>query len=79
MVVEKSNTIAANLHKVDERIKAACARVGRAPDEVSLVAVTKTRSIAEIIEAYRCGVRDFGENRVEEAGTKVPQRRGGRD
>ena len=75
MVVEKANTIAANLQIVDERIKAACARVGRAPEEVSLVAVSKTRSIAEIVEAYRCGARDFGENRVEEAGTKVPQLR----
>lgn len=64
--------IAANLAAVEERIAAACARAGRARSGVTLIAVTKTRSLAEIVAAYRCGVRDFGENRVEEAADKVP-------
>lgn len=64
--------IGANLVAVEERIAAACERAGRARGEVTLVAVTKTRSLAEIVAAYRCGVRHLGENRVEEAAEKVP-------
>mgnify|MGYP000667709418 CR=1 FL=1 len=64
--------IGANLAAVEECIAAACRRAGRARDEVTLVAVTKTRSPDEIVAAYRCGVRHFGENRVEEAAEKVP-------
>jgi len=57
--------IAANLEHIEARIVAACARAGRARSEVTLVAVSKTRPATEIIAAYRCGVRHFGENRVE--------------
>jgi pyridoxal phosphate enzyme (YggS family) len=64
--------IGANLAQVDERIAAACRRAGRDRSEVTLVAVTKTRSLAEIIAAYCCGVRHFGENRIEEAAEKAP-------
>ena len=67
--------IAANLQRVEKRIEEACARAGRRRDEVTLVAVTKTRSIQEIEIAYRCGLRHFGENRMEEAETKVPELR----
>jgi len=67
--------IPANLKRVQQRIEGACARVGRGRKEVTLVAVTKTRSIEEIRLAYRCGLRDFGENRVEEADLKVPELR----
>lgn len=56
--------IAANLAAVRERMAAACARAGRDPDGVRLVAVTKTVGPDEIRELYRLGVRDFGENRV---------------
>ncbi len=63
--------IGANLAVVEECIAAACRRAGRARSEVTLVAVTKTRSLDEIVAAYRCGVRHFGENRVEEAAEKV--------
>lgn len=40
--------------------------------EVTLVAVSKTRDIDEIMEAYSCGIRDFGENKVQEMMTKIP-------
>jgi pyridoxal phosphate enzyme (YggS family) len=63
--------IAANMQRVQARMQDACHRVGRAPDEVQLVAVTKTRSAEEIQAAYACGLRDFGENRVEEAEDKL--------
>ena len=65
-------TIGANLAAVEERIAAACRRAGRARAAVTLVAVTKTRSLDEIVAAYCCGVRHFGENRIEEAAEKVP-------
>ncbi|MBM3189202.1 MAG: YggS family pyridoxal phosphate-dependent enzyme [Chloroflexi bacterium] len=64
--------MSANLARVRERIARACSRVGRQPGEVTLVAVTKTRSPEEIIQAYQCGVRHLGENRVEEAEVKIP-------
>lgn len=56
--------IAENLARVRERIAAACSRVGRSPEEILLVAVTKTATPAQTAELYRLGVRDFGENRT---------------
>ncbi|MFO7918660.1 MAG: YggS family pyridoxal phosphate-dependent enzyme [Anaerolineae bacterium] len=72
---EETVNIESNLKEVRGNIAEACARVGRDPDEVTLVAVTKTRSMEEIKTAYDCGVRHFGENRIEEAEEKVPQLR----
>ncbi len=63
--------IAANLARVNERIISACQRSGRAHAEVTLVAVTKNVGVDLIQQAYECGVRDFGENRIQEARTKV--------
>ena len=57
---------ATRLAAVEERIAAACRAAGRAREEVTLVAVTKTRSDEEVLAAARCGLRDLGENRVEE-------------
>ncbi len=62
--------VAQNLGRVRERIEAACRRAGRRPDEVKLVAVSKTVSPERIREAFEAGVRDFGENRVQEAAAK---------
>ncbi len=59
-----SDAIAGNLASVQSRIAAACARAGRAAEDVTLVAVTKTVTPVEIAELYRLGIRDFGENRV---------------
>jgi pyridoxal phosphate enzyme (YggS family) len=63
--------LAENIQRVQERISAACAQVGRDPSGVTLVAVSKTFAPEIILEAYRLGLRDFGENRVEEAGEKI--------
>jgi len=60
-----------NLRRVQERIAAAAERAGRDPSEVTLVAVTKTHPPEVIRAAYELGLRDFGENRVEEAAGKV--------
>jgi len=64
--------IEANLRDVQRRIAEAADRGGRGPAEVTLVAVTKLRSIEDIKAAYELGVRHFGENRVHEAAEKIP-------
>jgi PLP dependent protein len=58
--------IAENTGRVRERIRAAARRVGRSPDEIALMAVTKTQPPERIREVYNAGVRLFGENRVQE-------------
>ncbi len=72
MAEQATSNIGANLAAVNEQIRAACARCGRERDDITLVAVTKTRPVTQILDAYRCGLRDFGENRVEEAEEKRP-------
>ena len=64
--------LADNIERVQERIAHACARSGRNPSEVTLVAVSKTCPAEIVAEAYRLGLRHFGENRVEEAREKIP-------
>ena len=64
--------IAANLARVQARIQAAARRAGRDPAGVTLVAVTKTRPLDAMQVAYQAGVRNFGENRVEEGSLKIP-------
>ncbi|HEX8682006.1 MAG TPA: YggS family pyridoxal phosphate-dependent enzyme [Ardenticatenaceae bacterium] len=61
-----SHGFAERLEQVRERINAAAQRAGRDPDEVTLVAVTKTQPLELIEAAYAAGLRDFGENRVAE-------------
>ncbi len=63
--------IAHNLAEIRGRIAAAAARVGRDPDAVTLVAVTKTVGTGEIAVLHELGVRDIGENRVEAASPKI--------
>ena len=55
-----------NLKKVEDKITAACARAGRAREEVTLIAVSKTKPESMVEEAYSVGQRDFGENKVQE-------------
>lgn len=64
--------VAENLARTRERIARACRRAGRNPEEVTLVAVSKTMPSELIRQAYEAGVRDFGENRVQEAAGKRP-------
>lgn len=64
--------LSANLASVEERIRAACARSGRRREEVTLLAVTKTFPAEAILEAYELGLREFGENYVQEFEQKAP-------
>lgn len=57
---------------VKRRVKEACERRGRDPSEVLIVAVSKGFGEREIREAFEAGIRDFGENRVQEARSKIP-------
>jgi len=63
--------IKSNLEHVRERIAAAATRVGRDPDEITLVVVTKTFPPETIEEAWCAGLREFGENKVQEAEPKI--------
>lgn len=54
------------LREVESRIQAACARAGRCREDVTLVAVSKTKPEEVLMEAYGLGVRIFGENKVQE-------------
>lgn len=61
-----------NLEHVRETIQAACQKSGRDPESVTLIAVSKTKPLADLFAAYEAGVRDFGENKVQEIMEKAP-------
>lgn len=63
--------IAGNVARVRDRIERACERACREPAGVRLIAVTKTHPVAAVAAAYAAGIRDFGENRVQEAVPKI--------
>jgi pyridoxal phosphate enzyme (YggS family) len=65
------NEFSGSLQEIRGRIGEAAVRSRRKPEEVTLLAVTKTLSVATIQEAYDAGLRDFGENRVQEALEKM--------
>lgn len=60
-----------NLTNVEQHIKDACERSGRSLSEVCLVAVSKTKPKEMLMEVYDCGIRQFGENYVQEMVDKV--------
>ena len=60
-----------NLKQVEENINAACQRAGRDPKEVTLIAVSKTKPVSMIEEAIDYGIKDFGENKVQEMCDKI--------
>ena len=60
------------LEEVKSRIAAACKRAGRDPDEVEIIAVTKTHGAEVVKEAWDAGLRIVGENKVQEAAWKKP-------
>ncbi|BCW92456.1 MAG: YggS family pyridoxal phosphate enzyme [Thermoanaerobaculum sp.] len=66
------STVAARLAAVRERIAEACQKAGRNPQEVKILAVTKTHPAAVVEEAIAAGVDAIGENRVQEAAEKRP-------
>ncbi|MCI8888922.1 MAG: YggS family pyridoxal phosphate-dependent enzyme [Hungatella sp.] len=66
-------TIEHNLQEIQGQIQSVCARVGRSEDEVTLIAVSKTKPVDMLREAYGAGVRQFGENKVQELNEKIPK------
>lgn len=64
------NPIVDNLSSINQRIADAAARSHRTPDSIRFVAVTKGRSVPEIQKILAAGIRDIGENRVQEAQQK---------
>lgn len=69
--------MAQRLEGIQARMAAACQRAGRKVDEVRLVAVSKTFGPERVAEAAELGLDVFGESRVQEAGAKIEQCRGG--
>jgi len=67
---DQSLTVAENFAKIQERVFKVCDSVGRNPDDVTIMGVTKFIPKEQIIEAYNAGVRYFGESRVKEAAEK---------
>ncbi|MBK8901466.1 MAG: YggS family pyridoxal phosphate-dependent enzyme [Anaerolineaceae bacterium] len=66
-------TLETRYHDVLQTIQHHAQRANRNPDDITLVAVTKTWPVATILEAYAVGMRHFGENRAEELEEKRPQ------
>ncbi len=58
--------ICENLKEVEEKIEAACKRAGRDRSEITLIAVSKTKPVEMLEEVYQTGIREFGENKVQE-------------
>jgi pyridoxal phosphate enzyme (YggS family) len=67
----RTDEIAAALARLRERIQMACAEAGRSPDDVHVIAVTKTYPADDVARLARLGIRDIGENRDQEAARKV--------
>lgn len=63
-------SLSGNLSEVQNRITRAARRAGRSPDEITLIAVSKTKPVEMIREIYDAGIRDFGENKVQEISAK---------
>ncbi len=66
-------SVAENFYQVQNAVNAACMRAGRDPSEVTLIAVSKTKPVEMLKEAYDAGARHFGENRVQELTAKMPE------
>ncbi|MBF0310632.1 MAG: YggS family pyridoxal phosphate-dependent enzyme [Magnetococcales bacterium] len=66
-------SLTASIRAIHNRMIAACQRCQRDPDNVRLVAVTKTLPASVVAEAVACGLRLFGENRVQEARDKIAE------
>lgn len=62
-----------NLQQVQNSILETCKKSNRNPDDVTLIAVSKTKPVSMLLEAYDCGIRHFGENKVQELCDKYEQ------
>lgn len=67
------NSIAENLGRVRQQMAQAATKVGRAVEDVELVAITKTHPAEKVREAIEAGQTLFGESRVQEARVKIPE------
>lgn len=67
------STITQNIETVQSNIENALARVGKATQDVTLIAVSKTKPVSDLMDAYNFGIRDFGENKVQELCDKYEQ------
>lgn len=65
--------ICENIRQVEQNIADSCEKAGRDSAEVTLIAVSKTKPVPALREAYEAGARDFGENKVQEILDKIPQ------
>ena len=68
-----NGTISERIQKVQENIEKAAVKCGRNSSDIKLMAVSKFHSIEEIEQAYNCGLKLYGENRVQEACEKFPE------
>jgi pyridoxal phosphate enzyme (YggS family) len=68
----REDELRGNLEQVRERIEKACQAAGRTPDEVTLVAITKTFPVSDVRALAALGIRDVGENREQELKAKAP-------
>jgi pyridoxal phosphate enzyme (YggS family) len=67
------NNLKANLHNIRARVEHACEKAGRAPSEITILAVSKKHPAMKIRDLYALGQRAFGENYVQEALAKQAQ------
>ena len=65
--------LSANLQNVEKNIQTACKKANRSRDEITLIAVSKTKPVTMLQEIYNLGIRHFGENKVQELSEKSPQ------
>ncbi|MGH9971117.1 MAG: YggS family pyridoxal phosphate-dependent enzyme, partial [Pyrinomonadaceae bacterium] len=70
---DASARLGQRLDEVRRKIETAARRCGRDPKEITLVAVSKTHPVEILLAAIANGVTDFGENRVQEAESKIPR------
>lgn len=71
--MDKAECIAQNIKEVTGKMQTAAKNSGRDPKDVCLIAVSKTKPVSMLQEAYEAGMRDFGENKVQELVDKYEQ------
>jgi pyridoxal phosphate enzyme (YggS family) len=71
-VTEAETTLAENLSTVRQKIQRCAETAGRDRNQIRLIAVSKTRSLAEVKAVYALGQNSFGENTIQDAMTKIP-------
>jgi pyridoxal phosphate enzyme (YggS family) len=69
----ESTDVGHNIHRVQRHIARAAQKAGRSPADITVIGVTKTVGPSHIQEAFAAGIRHFGENRVQEAKSKIAQ------